>query len=211
MRNGRDVEERIAEDLRQGAFAPGSRLVQIALERRYGGSRAAIRSALEALAGRRLVRHEPNRGYSVHPADTEETTQILDLRRVLEAGFAPVVAARATAADVARLQALAEEFEACRARGRHALLYDANLRFHRALLALAGNPHLLALVDELRLRTAPAPVSQWADPARVERSSREHLLMVDAVRRRDGAGLAHWIARHILQDGAGPAPGSASR
>lgn len=193
------IIERLAQDLRAGRFTPGSWLKQVDLQKRYGVGRAPVRKALEALAGRRLIRHEKNRGYSVHPADTEEADQVLDIRVAIETGFAEAICRNAAEADIADLGRLAAEFEKIAINGPFHLLYDANLAFHGALLGCARNPAMVALVADLRMRTSPAPASQWLDRSRIERSTQEHFDMVEAVRTGDGAGLARLIRDHILQ------------
>ena len=193
------VTARIAEDLRSGAFPPGTWLKQIDLQDRYGVGRPSVRKALEALAGRRLLRHELNRGFSVHPVDSDETRQILEIRRVIETGFAPAIAANATPDDVERISELANAFEEQFNEGNFGGLYETNLDFHRALLGCSGNEAMVTLVDDLRLRTSPAPASQWQRRQRIEQSMLEHHEMVGAVRDRDGPRLARVIERHISQ------------
>ena len=193
------IVELLAQDLRGGQFAPGSWLKQVDLQDRYGVGRAPVRKALETLAGRRLIRHERNRGYSVHPADTDEAAQVLAIRMAIETGFADPICERAGPDRVAELRRLAVEFERIAGAGPFHRLYDVNLAFHRALLGCADNPVMVHMVDDLRMRTSPAPTSQWMDRARIDRSAREHLAMVDAVADRDPARLAGLIRAHILQ------------
>lgn len=193
------ITERLAQDLRAGQFTPGSWLKQVDLQKRYGVGRAPVRKALESLAGRRLIRHEKNRGYSVHPADTEETEQFRDIRLAIETGFAAAICAGADAARIARIRQLAQEFERIARDGPFHRLYDTNLEFHRELLGAAGNPAMVTMVEDLRMRTSPAPASQWMDRARIDRSAAEHLAMVEAVDRRDALALAALIRDHILQ------------
>jgi DNA-binding GntR family transcriptional regulator len=78
-------------------------------------------------------------------------------------------------------------------------LYEANLAFHRELLALSGNQELVDLITEIRQRTSSAPVSQWRTRARIEQSGREHHLMIEAIRNGDAEELKILTKRHILQ------------
>lgn len=193
------ITERLAADLRAGVFPPGAWLKQVDLQKRYGVGRAPVRKALEVLAGRRLIRHEMNRGFSVHPADNEETDQILAIRVAIETGFADDICAKATSDDITRLAALAETFARLAQDGEFEPLYDINLEFHRALLGCAGNAPMVALIEDLRLRTSPAPASQWLQRARILRSAQEHLSMVRAVQNGTPRKLAELIRQHIEQ------------
>ena len=194
-----DVIRRLSDDLRSGAFRPGTWLKQVDLQARYSVNRAQVRKALETLAGRRIIRYEPNRGYSVHPADTPETDHILAIRLAIETGFCAAIVEGATTQDVERLRDFARAFDDMVRRGAYDQLYETNLRFHRALLSCAGNAAMVNLVDELRLRTSPAPVAQWHNLARIERSAAEHIAMVEALETRDAARLARLIRVHIEQ------------
>lgn len=196
-----DVAATLAEDLRLGVFAPGTWLKQIDLQERYGVGRAPIRKALETLAGRRLIRHEMNRGYRVHLQDDDDTLNALELRAVLESGFARAITHNATTEEIDHIQELAQRFAAQAAAGGP-MLYALNLEFHAALLSCSRNPQLVPLVEELRIRTSPAPVSQWRQLAQVEASAQEHMAMVAALRARQAEALRVLIVAHIMKDDA---------
>ncbi|MCW4113352.1 GntR family transcriptional regulator [Aurantimonas sp. MSK8Z-1] len=195
----RDVADRIAEDVRARRFQPGSWLKQIELQERYGCSRAEVRKALEKLAHRRMLQYIPNRGYYVYPEDSEKDFEILEIRILLETAAAERMITQARATMIDDLLSLAQHFDALISTGSIMAIYEANLAFHRALLASAGNRQLVELVDELRLRTSSAPASQWATRLRIEQSSREHFEMVDRLAARDAEGLRRVITAHIRQ------------
>ncbi|PTW60211.1 DNA-binding GntR family transcriptional regulator [Breoghania corrubedonensis] len=197
--SGENVIHQLSEDLRTGVFPPGAWLKQVDLQQRYGVNRAQVRKALETLAGRRVVRYEQNRGYSVHPADNEETDHVLAIRLAIETGFCEAIVKGATSEDVHRLHHFARSFNDMVRRGAYDQLYEMNLRFHRALLVCAGNAAMVNLVDELRLRTSPAPASQWRNLARIERSAAEHIAMAEALEQRDAERLLRLIRVHIEQ------------
>ena len=194
------LTEHIAEDLRQGRFPPGTWLKQIELQQRYGAGRTAIRKALEILTVRRLVRHELNRGYSVYPHDDDQVRHVLELRVAIECAFADRMAATATPEEISHLQALADDFWTLAENGRMATLYAVNLEFHRALLGCARNPLIISQIEELRIRTSAAPVSQWPAIAQIKQSADEHFGMVAALRRRDAEGLRNLTRAHVLKD-----------
>lgn len=187
----------ISEDLSQGVFTPGSWLKQIDIQERYGATRSAVRKALDELANRRLIRHEPNRGYSIHSVDAQLTENIKEMRIAIEIGFAGAIVERATQVDLDEMRRMADLFSENIAQGRLFDLYETNLLFHRALLNCAGNPLLNSVVNDLRLRDSPAPVSQWLDVSRIRDSAAEHHEMVLAVEKREADQLKTLITRHI--------------
>ncbi|MDQ0559118.1 DNA-binding GntR family transcriptional regulator [Rhizobium mesoamericanum] len=194
-----DVTELILQDILAGRLPPGTWLKQIDLEARYNCTRPEVRRALDRLVQKRLVEHVPNRGYHVHEPDDRRAQEVSDIRVILEVAVSDRIVANASAADIANLRVLALRFDDLVLNGTMLELYEANLAFHRHLLALAGNQELVDLVTEIRQRTSSAPVSQWRTRARIEQSGREHQQMVDAIERRNIGHLMELTRRHILQ------------
>jgi DNA-binding GntR family transcriptional regulator len=194
-----DVTELILQDILAGSLPPGTWLKQIDLERRYNCGRPEVRRALDRLVQKRLVEHIPNRGYHVHEQDGRRAQEVSDIRVILEVAVCDRIIANASKADTGNLRVLALRFDDLVLNGTMLELYEANLAFHRYLLALAGNQELVELITEIRQRTSSAPVSQWRTRARIEQSGREHQQMVDAIEERDIAKLMELTRRHILQ------------
>lgn len=194
-----DVMDKILLDIQTGALAPGAWLKQIDLERRYRCGRPEVRLALDRLAQKHVIEHIPNRGYHVYRPDAEQVRQIGEIRLLLETGVTDAILAHATAADVAALTRFADRFDALTLHGTLFEMYEANLAFHRALLALCGNDELVGLIADIRQRTSIALVSQWLTQARIRQSSQEHYEMIAAIAAGDGGQLKAVITRHIKQ------------
>lgn len=197
----RDVTDLVLEDILTGVLPAGTWLKQIDLEKRYDCTRPEVRRALDRLSQKRLVEHVPNRGYHVYLPDGRRAQEVSDIRVILETAVVDLMVERATPESIARLRQLARHFDQMTMVGTVLEHYEANLAFHRELLLLSGNNELVDLVSEIRQRTSSAPVSQWRTRARVERSAREHHMMVDALEARDVAGLKRLIEAHIRQTG----------
>jgi DNA-binding GntR family transcriptional regulator len=195
----KDVTDLLLHDILTGTLPAGTWLKQIDLERRYDCTRPEVRRALDRLSQKRLVQHNPNRGYQVYELDDQRTREISDIRVILETGVADRMIANATPNSIRELRDLAKNFDEMSFRGSIMEHYDANLAFHRALLMLSGNIELVGIIAEIRQRTASAPVSQWRTRARIEQSAREHHLMVDALEARDLKELKRLIEIHIRQ------------
>ncbi len=197
--DGRDVTDLVLQDILAGVLLPGTWLKQIDLERRYKCTRPEVRRALDRLAQKRLVEHVPNRGYHVYEPDGRRAREVSEIRIILETAIAATIIQNAAPADIANLRTLAAQFDFMVLNGTMLELYEANLAFHRQLLVLGGNQELVDLITEIRQRTSSAPVSQWRTRARVEQSSREHHLMVDAVEAGNAEHLKELVRQHILQ------------
>ncbi|WP_087001330.1 GntR family transcriptional regulator [Rhizobium sullae] len=195
----KDVTDFILQDILTGVLAPGTWLKQIDLERRYECTRPEVRRALDRLAQKRLVEHVPNRGYHVYEPDGRRAREVSEIRIILETGVADRIISNASAESIARLQMLAKAFDDMILFGTMLELYEANLAFHRELLALSGNQELVDLVTEIRQRTSSAPVSQWRTRARIEQSGNEHHLMLEAIKNGDVEELKNLTRKHIMQ------------
>lgn len=198
-----DVADRLAADIQAGRYSPGTWLKQVDLQTRYDANRSEVRKALASLASKRLIKYEPNRGYYVHLNDEVLFDEIRDLRIMLETSATEFMIANVRDDQIRELRKLAEAFQALLPSGTIMAIYEANLAFHAALLATTGNRSLVEIVHDLRLRTPPAPATQWSTRARVEQSGREHLEMVEALAARDPKRLARVIRQHIEQSEPG--------
>jgi DNA-binding GntR family transcriptional regulator len=194
-----ELVNRIALDIQSGVYGPGTWLKQVDLEARYDCTRIDLRRALDRLVANRLVEHVHNRGYHVYEADSRVYAELQDVRIVLELRVAELVCADAKPADVRDLRRLAKHFDDLLLTGTVFEQYEANVDFHRRLLAMCSNRELAALIMEIRRRGPSAPIFQWKTHARMVQSSREHFAMVDAIEARHTARLQKLVREHIQQ------------
>ena len=118
-RNGRAAEERmfsaIVDAILDQRLAPGTKLKERELAGIFGASRAAVRSVLNRLGHSLLVELRPNRGAIIANPSAEETRDLLDARRLLEAALVQRLAQprkdRCRGIDIGEGEALAVEDE----------------------------------------------------------------------------------------------------
>lgn len=200
VRRSDEVAEALARDIRSGHFGSGSWLKQIALEERYGASRADVRRALDILLLKRVVERIPERGFYVPEVDARRQSELREVRVVLESAMAPSVIENADAEALEKLSSLASAFRIAVEQGSVADRYETNFVFHEALTKLCFNRELASLVIELRGYSPATPVSQWPTHARAMKSADEHFAMVDAIRNRDTSELKRLFKIHIIPE-----------
>ena len=198
-RGAEAVAVAIAADIGAGLLGNGAWLKQVDIEARYRCSRADARRALEALAIRGKVQRIPQRGYYVTMIDEDSRRELVEVRVVLETAIVAGIVERATAKDIADLRRLAGLFAKAMKHGDAAEKYEANRAFHVRLTEICPNRELVKLALAVRGDLPTTPMVQWHSQARIERSCREHLEIVDALAKRDAAALKALIARHIRQ------------
>ena len=142
--------DRIRDDIVAGALPLGSRLTLDRLAARYGIGHMPIREALRQLQGEGLVVLEPNRAAHVRAVDAEFVRNIFDMRIAIEAMLARRAAENIAPAQVARLEAIQTEFEACARARDYAALLRLNRAFHIVICDAARNPEAAAVLDRHR-------------------------------------------------------------
>lgn len=180
------VRDQVLGELRDallaGELPPGSLHSAPALAARYQVSATPVREAMQLLSQEGAVEVLPNRGFRVARRTERDLDQIAQVRMLLEV---PVVIGLARSLPAARWEELrpaAEAGVAAAAAGARAYA-EADRAFHRALLGLAGNPHLVAAADDLH-RAAQLPT---AGPSQAPRPSApvhaaHHGSLLDALR-----------------------------
>lgn len=145
---------RLRAEILSGALAPGERLIEEHLTRRFGTSRAPLREALRLLGEQGLVEHLPRRGVRVTELSERDVDELFGLRDVLER-----FAVRTALADgppaagrMAELTAALRGIEQAVRRDDPPARAEAHRRFHLALVALAGHQHLLRVYEPVILK-----------------------------------------------------------
>ena len=214
-----EVVDTIGRRITSGAYRPGDQLLCEQLEGDLGVSQTVIREALKVLAAKGLVEPRPKRGTVVSPREvwslldpdllywqsTEEPgaaflQDLAEVRFIIEPEGARLAAQRRSPADIeaieAALVAMAKTGE--RPGGvRPNEVVEADLAFHRALLAAAHNELLSRMepVIEAGLRVRDQLVHRGGRGAD---ALAEHEAVAEAVRAGD-AEAAALGARRLLQ------------
>jgi DNA-binding FadR family transcriptional regulator len=193
-------------DIVSGRLAAGESLPrETDLAQQFRVSRGVARECIRGLEERGLVAVKHGRGATVMPEDRwnvfdpEVLSALLDCsqgadilgeylqcRRILEVEAAGLAAARATEADLA---ALADAFarmstSAERARQNPAaedLYHEADIAFHRALIAATGNRALGNMLEPVHRALAAARRPLARPDLRIERSLPEHRRILSTV------------------------------
>ena len=193
--------ERVADALRAaliaGELLPGQVYSAPALAARFGVSATPVREAMLDLAKEGLVDTVPNKGFRVTAVSDTQLDEYIHIRALIEI---PTTAGLATTADPAALEALrptAQEIVTAAAAGDLVAYVEADTRFHLALLALAGNAHLVQVVGDLRKRSRLYGLDALVRAGRLEESAREHLELLDALLERDERAVRAVMTRHL--------------
>ena len=175
-------------------LAPGTKLKERELAEIFGASRAAVRSVLNRLGHSLLVELRPNRGAIIANPSAEETRDLLEARRLLEAALVQRLARTLGAKDVAALRRFVAEEKRAYERGDLKQGKRLSIQFHKLLAEAAGNATLDRFMDQLICRT---PLLGNGGNGRPFCGADEHREIVEALARRDGTAAARRMTEHL--------------
>jgi DNA-binding GntR family transcriptional regulator len=179
------------------AWPPGYQALEQALALELGMSRTPVREALIRLRNEGLVEVIPRHGMRVLPVSAADMQEIYDILTALEAMAAELVARKKpSAADLVPLEKASRDMERALKRDDLDAWAEADERYHRTLIELCGNRRLAAVVYNywdrahrarmVTLRLRPRPVN----------STREHLAVLEAIRRGDAIAARELHRQH---------------
>ncbi|MCW2544285.1 MAG: transcriptional regulator [Frankiales bacterium] len=184
----------LRQGIREHVLAPGQPLVQDDLAKRFGVSRNPVREALRMLAAEGLVSLAQGEGAVVRTLTETDLDELYSLRLAIEPGLAPHIVERARDRDIEALQALAKALD--KKQPIESWLRD-NYRFHIALFALAGQPHTERILTNVLTLVQPYSLINVDKLKGRDKASKDHLEMVEAIRRRDAKALAALFRSHL--------------
>ena len=191
------ISQKLGADIASGKLAPGAKLDEETIARRFKVSRSPVRDALRHLAATRLVQSEPRRGFTVAAIDVAGLQDMFEAVAELEALCARFCALRAGAPERKTIEDIHRRGLAA-AKAKDLSGYsELNEAFHRAIYSAARNRNLETLTLELRQRLAPFRARVFFHVRdRLRTSSEEHDALARALVRGDAEGAGHAMRAH---------------
>lgn len=197
---GEDPAARMYRAIHEGVLAqrlpPGTRLPEAALCTLFGTRRSTVRQVLQRLAHDHVVELRPHRGAAVATPTREETRQVFEARRAVEAAVVALAAERATQADLAALRAQLQQEHSALQQADAALWVPLAGRFHLRLAELAGNPMLQRWLAETLSRCSLV-VALHEAPGHAPCEHGEHAAIVERIACGDAAGAVALMEEHL--------------
>jgi DNA-binding GntR family transcriptional regulator len=193
------VYAHVKERLLDGRFPGGALLSENELAQRLGLSRTPVRQAFVQLEAEGLLELYPKRGALVVPIAASEIEDVFEARLLVEQHCARRILAGGAGPRLATElgEALADQ-ERAAARGSAAEFAPADRRFHRGIVAAAGNVILTRLYDSLRDRQQRiAAVALAQSPGSAERFLAEHREIAAALQGDDADAVCELLAGHL--------------
>jgi DNA-binding GntR family transcriptional regulator len=132
----------LREEILNGTFPPGSRLLEIELSERLNLSRGTIRSALQQLTYEGLVVQFPYRGCVVASLSSRDAWELYTLRSALESLAARIVAQTMTPDKAEILQTALQQLTKATQKGNWKAVLDADFALHKTIIQLSEHRRL---------------------------------------------------------------------
>jgi DNA-binding GntR family transcriptional regulator len=197
-----EVAELLRQRIFQRTLEPGSWIDELKIAEEYGISRTPLREALKVLAAEGLVTMKVRRGAYVTEVSTQDLRDVYHLLSLLESDAAGTVAATATDAQLAELQALHTSLEAAAqpaatGEANTDRFFAINEQFHMRLLAIANNRWRDQMVADLRKVMKLNRHHSLLKTGRIAESLAEHRAIMDALLARDTQRTQQRMREHF--------------
>lgn len=212
----REIAEQIAAMIASGELGPNSRLPsERDLAQRLGVSRPPVREALIALEVEGLVDVRVGSGVYVRQegasrASTRRARKVAEIgpfellaaRRIVESAIAGQAAKNATREQI---KAIAETVDAIRNDDaqHYDLRHPADRLFHVRVAEASGNTALVLMTNvlwDLRDGSLHRRIEEhFSTHALRDRSNQDHEDILNAIRKRDSAGAANLMRKHLMR------------
>lgn len=180
-----------------GELKPGERLMEIHLANRLGVSRTPIREAIRKLELEGLVTMIPRRGAEVAQITEKSMSDVLEVRRAMDALCAELACERITEEELAQLKDACVHFERVTATRDVKQIAKADVQLHDIILQATGNNRLIQLVNNLSEQMYRYRFEYIKDFSQHQRLVEEHRIIYDSLVSRDKERASEAAKVHI--------------
>jgi DNA-binding GntR family transcriptional regulator len=176
-----ELREQLEQMILDGRLAPGERLDEMELARRFGLSRTPVREAIKALLAIGLVETRGRQGTHVALLSIPALIEMFDVMSALEGLCARLAARRATPAERAGMRKVHEELVEAYNSGDPVEFYKVNQKFHDQLYEAAHTHFIADQAIQLRRRIGAYRMRATYQPGRMLSTLTEHVRIMDAI------------------------------
>lgn len=203
----------LREELMNGDFVPGQRLVVRNIAERFDTSAMPVREALRRLVSEEALFDHPNRGVIVPEASVVVISDIVRVRCLIEGAATEWAASTITLTELRTINELNERMQDCSRLGDSGKYLAFNRQFHFRIYRAARSPVSQQVIERLWLRAGP-----WLNIMRGEATLglglEHHAEILAALHDGDGPRARRAIVADItgagdimLRGATSPAPG----
>lgn len=205
------LSEKIQEAIEKGGLKVGDKLPpERALAETFGVSRNSVREAIRTLSEQGILRSRHGDGTYICGSDLAPLTaalltavdmegksfdHIMEFRLLMEPSIARIATARHTREQLRQMKIIVCDQRLKILHGENDGELDA--QFHTLLAEATGNPVFIDIISRLNELFSHNRADDVRLKKRMEEAIDEHLMIIDALERKDAEACAHAMARHL--------------
>ena len=182
-----------------GEFAPGERLMEIALADRLGVSRTPVREAIRKLELEGLVVMIPRRGAEVARITEAGLKEVLEVRCAMEELAVELACKRSDKASLEQLKEAHQKFVDAVKNGDTLEITNQDEAFHECIFEMSRNKRLVQVVHNLKEQMFRYRMEYVKDVSYHEELIKEHETLLQAIRK-GHEEEAREIMKHHIQN-----------
>lgn len=196
---GRQVQQKLREDILFGRLSPGQLLRQENLCQQFGISRMPVRDALRSLVAEGLVHRTETGRLVVAELTSEDLDDMFHVEAVLHSFAARKATVRASEQEVAQLGDLDAAMVRATDRGDSATMADLNWRFHFCINHFARSSKLVAALRAVSLNIHREFLVEF--PGWMSHSNEQHAGILRAMRTGRDVVAEERMYTHVRESG----------
>ena len=179
-------------------LSPNERVVELVWAQHLGVNRSALREALTRLLGEGTVYRGARGGFFVAEMADQEVKELREVREILETAAIGLACSRISRKQLKELLAACDDFAAFVKKGYFTAAHEADLRFHRLLVAASANSRLAQVYDRSRIPLFHRKVASRASHLdEFVKTEREHRAIYNAMKKRDARAATTALRAHF--------------
>ncbi|OBZ93127.1 GntR family transcriptional regulator [Pararhizobium polonicum] len=194
---GSAIYERLHSAIVSLQMPPGMPLQEKRIAEEFGVSRTPVREALLRLAEAGLVDIFPQSGTFVSPVPVAAIPEAVVIRKALEGTTVETATVNATAADIARLDAIIARQRVHAAHNETSLFHEQDEAFHEAIAGIAGYPGIWTILKTVKVQIDRARRLTLPGLGRMDTVIEEHVTIRDAIAAHDIESARAAMMRHL--------------
>jgi len=176
---------------------PGLKIVEEKLAQEMGISRTPLKRALTKLEKEHLIETIPRKGTYIRKFSAKDVKEIYEIRKLIEGYSAELAANSITSSELKQMRKLAEDYRKFASKDNRAACTDTDVQFHEILVKANRNTELLEMMKNFNLQIKSMRMNQTNFCEWGEKTTKEHLAIVDALSKGDGKLAKKLAEEHI--------------
>lgn len=192
------VLNHLREEIYNGTLAPGTRLRQAHIAKRFGVSTTPIREAFAALEREGLLQSTAHRGVVVFRPTAQDMREIYEIRIPLEVRATELAVPNFDRQTLDKLSKLTDDMAKFNRKGDLSRSNELNDEFHATIYDASDRPRLAELIAELRSSSKAYTQLFDTQDTRIEETQNEHREIVAACEAGTARKAGKAVEKHLL-------------